>query len=215
VTDREETSGDRDLQTRLRAGDTSALAEVFSRHRERLGRLVQFRLSARIAGRIDVEDVLQESYLQAASRVHHFVDRAPGSLFVWVRLMVLQTLTDLHRAHLGAQARDAKREVALPAGGPLDSTSLSVAHCLLGRLTSPSQAAVRAELAMRLQEALELMPAMDREVLALRHFEELSNPETAEVLGIEPRAASARYLKALERLKNIMVDLKSALGSDA
>jgi RNA polymerase sigma-70 factor (ECF subfamily) len=203
-----------DLQARLRQGDSSALAEVFSRHRERLGRLVSFRLSTRIAGRIDVEDVLQESYLQAAARVQHYLDKPAGSLYVWIRLMVLQTLTDLHRAHLGAQARDAKREVSLHAGGPLDSTSHSLTNCLLGRLTSPSQAAVRAEMAMRLQEALELMPAVDREVLALRHFEELSNQETAEVLGIEPRAASARYVKALERLKNIMVDLKCALGSD-
>jgi RNA polymerase sigma-70 factor (ECF subfamily) len=198
------TPEDESLASRLRGGDTKALAEFFDRHRDRLGRLVSFRLSPRLLGRVDVDDVLQEAYLAAASRLRHFVERPDGSLFVWVRLVVLQTLTDLHRQHLGAKMRDAEREVSLQAGSWARSTSAPLAAQLLGSLTSPSQAAMRVESAAQLQTALEALADTDREILALRHFEELSNQEAAEVLGIEPKAASIRYVRALKRLKAVL-----------
>src|SRR5690606_37057210 len=121
-----------------------------------------------------------------------------GSAFVWLRMVVLQTLTDLHRRHLGARQRDAHREIslALPAEGR--STSASLAAQFVGSFTSPSRAAIRAESAARLAAAVESMNPIDREVLALRHFEELTNQEAAEVLGVEPKAASIRYVRALK-----------------
>jgi RNA polymerase sigma-70 factor (ECF subfamily) len=192
------------LLVRLRAGDRQALAELFSGHRERLGRLVSFRLSPRLYGRVDVDDVLQESYLAAAARLGNFLARPAGSVFIWLRLVVLQTLTDLHRTHLGAQIRDAHREVPLKAAPWTAATSACLAARLLANLTSPSQAAIRAEQANQLESALQTMNPVDREILALRHFEELSNQETAEVLGIEQKAASIRYVRALKRLKEIM-----------
>jgi RNA polymerase sigma-70 factor (ECF subfamily) len=197
-------SAEETLLARLRAGDGQALAELFSGHRERLGRLVSFRLSPRLYGRVDVDDVLQESYLAAAARLDHFLSRPAGSFFIWLRLVVLQTLTDLHRTHLGAQIRDAHREVSLQAAPWTAATSACLAARLLANLTSPSQAAIRAEQAGQLENALQSMNPVDREILALRHFEELSNQETAEVLGIEQKAASIRYVRALKRLKQIM-----------
>jgi RNA polymerase sigma-70 factor (ECF subfamily) len=110
----------------------------------------------------------------------------------------------LHRQHLGAQARDVGREISLHRGAIPQATSVSLAHQLLGRLTSASQAAMRAELQTRLQVVLNGMDPLDREVLALRHFEELSNAETAEVLGIQKAAASNRYFRALRRLKDLL-----------
>jgi RNA polymerase sigma-70 factor (ECF subfamily) len=205
-------TGEEELVQRLRQGEEGALAELFSRYRERLWRLVTFRLPARLNGRVDAEDVLQEAYLAAAARLRHFREGS-GSFFVWLRLVVLQTLTDLKRQHLGAQMRDAGREVSLqPAWG--QGTSAALAVQLLGSLTSPSQAAIREELAGRLGEALEGMNPMDREVLALRHFEELSNQETAEVLAIDQKAASIRYVRALKRLKEILSDLSGFQGSE-
>jgi RNA polymerase sigma-70 factor (ECF subfamily) len=208
------TTGDETLVGRLRHGDLQALGELFSGHRERLGRLVSFRLSPRLAGRVDVDDVLQESYLAAAARLEHFLANPAGSFFVWLRLVVLQTLTDLHRLHLGAQRRDAHREIELQAAPWSPATSACLAAQLLGNLTSPSQAAIRAERAGQLEVALEAMETIDREVLALRHFEELSNQETAEVLGIEPKAASIRYVRALKRLKDIMSTMSGLGGSE-
>jgi RNA polymerase sigma-70 factor (ECF subfamily) len=188
----------------VRAGDADALAEAFQEYRPRLLRTVRFRLDVRLVGRIDPDDVLQEAYVDATQRHGHVEGSTESSLFVWLRLIVLQTLTDVHRQHLGAQKRDAGREVAMHRAAPPDATSVSLARCLLGSVTSPSQAFARAEVADRLRTALDQMDAIDREVLALRHFEELANHEVAEVLGIEQKAASIRYVRALRRLKGIL-----------
>jgi RNA polymerase sigma-70 factor (ECF subfamily) len=201
-----------ELSGRLRQGDAQALAAFFSTYHDRLARLVTYRLAPGLTGRVDAEDVLQESYLAAATRIKHFQESPSGSAFVWIRLIVLQTLTDMHRKHLGAQMRDAYREVGLPAGHWTPGTSASLAVQLAASLTSPSQAAMREETSRQLEVAIESMSAVDREVLALRHFEELSNQETAEVLGIEEKAASIRYIRALKRLKDILASLPGGQG---
>jgi RNA polymerase sigma-70 factor (ECF subfamily) len=120
----------------------------------------------------------------------------------------------LYRQHVGAQMRDANREISLQSIPLAPGTSASLAVQLLANLTSPSQVAIKAEMAGRLEIALETMNPIDREILALRHFEELSNQETAEVLGIEPKAASIRYVRALKRLKEIMSAMPGMGGSE-
>jgi RNA polymerase sigma-70 factor, ECF subfamily len=196
---------EKDLLERLRQGDAQALANLFSIHHERLLRLVRYRLAAGLGGRVDAEDVLQESYLAAMARIKHFQESTAPSAFVWLRLIVMQTLTDIHRKHLGARMRDAYREVGFPQWG--QSSSAALAAQLAASLTSPSQAAIRDEASRQLEAAIESMSERDREILELRHFEELSNQETALVLGIEEKAASIRYVRAIKRLKDIMGDL--------
>ena len=192
------------LAERVRQGDEDALAKLFSLYRPRFWRLVNFRLDARLTGRIDADDILQDSYLAALQRLQHLSSEPSASVFVWLRLIVHQTLVDVHRRHLGARMRDAGREAnkATPAFG--NSASLSLVGQLIGKLTSPSQAAVRNEVSQKLEEAIDQMDGIDRDVLALRHFEELTNSETAEVLGIQPKAASIRYIRAIKRLKDIL-----------
>jgi RNA polymerase sigma-70 factor (ECF subfamily) len=124
--------------------------------------------------------------------------------FLWLRWLTGQKLIYLHRHHLGTKMRDAGQEVSLYRGALPQASSESLAVQLLGKLTSPSRAAIRAETQIRIQEAINSMDPMDREVLALRHFEMLSNEETAKVLGISNKAASNRYVRALERLKEIL-----------
>ncbi|MBN1420945.1 MAG: sigma-70 family RNA polymerase sigma factor [Planctomycetes bacterium] len=192
---------------RVKAGDIEALAELFSSFRGRLWRIVRFRLDPRLQRRVDPDDILQEAYLNAAQRVKHFGGDSPTSAFIWFRLIVGQTLIDVHRRHLGAQARDAGREVPIHGLGHPHATSTSMAGFLVGDLTSPSQAAMRREAAEQVEEALERMDPIDREVLALRHFEELTNAETAEALGIQQKAASIRYVRALGRLRGILSKL--------
>jgi RNA polymerase sigma-70 factor (ECF subfamily) len=196
-----------DLLQRAKAGDEPALGELFTRYRERLRRMVRLRLDRRLYGRIDPSDVLQEAYLDLAKRFPDYAAQPTLPFFLWLRALTGQRLIDLHRQHLGAQMRDAGQEVSLYRGALPQASSVSLANQLLGRLTSPTQAAVRAEMQIRLQEALNTMDPLDREVLILRHFEELSNNETAEVLGIQKSAASKRYIRALQRLKAILDDI--------
>jgi RNA polymerase sigma-70 factor (ECF subfamily) len=199
--------GMEDLERRLRNGDAEALAEVFSRERERLWRVIQFRLAEPLRGRLDPEDVLQEAFQAASQRLKHYASSPATSPFIWLRMIVNQTLIDLHRQHLGAQKRDAAREVSLDGAPYAQATSASVAIQLVGVFTSPSGAAARADVLGLVQTAIEQMDPIDREVLALRHFEELTNSEVAEALGIEQKAASLRYIRALRRLKEILVQV--------
>lgn len=185
--------------------DNGELASLMERHRDQLQAMVAIRMDRRLRGRLDASDVVQEAYLEAIER-HEDYKRSPTmSPFLWLRFIVGQRLKIVHRQHLGVKARNAGREVTLYHGALPEATSESLAAQLLGRLTSPSQAAVRAELQVRLQEALNSMDHIDREVVALRHFEQLSNAETAQVLGLQTRAASARYIRAIRRLKEILV----------
>jgi RNA polymerase sigma-70 factor (ECF subfamily) len=205
---------DRDevLLTPLKEGDEQALARAFSHHRERLWQMVRFRLDPRLAGRVDEDDVLQEAYLDAAKRLKHFEDHGASSVFLWLRLVVAQTLVDVHRRHFGTQMRSVGREVRIHNFYGGQATSASIASQLLGRITSPSRAAMRAELSDQLEAALAEMDPTDQEVLALRHFEELTNSEVAEVLGIQQKAASIRYVRALKRLKDVLASVPDIIS---
>ncbi|MGA2032332.1 MAG: sigma-70 family RNA polymerase sigma factor [Thermoguttaceae bacterium] len=192
----------------LQRGGQAALAETFMGHRERLRRMVQLRLDHRIAGRIDASDVLQDAYLDASRQLDRYLAHLPMSPFLWLRFLTGQRLMAIHRQHLGVQKRDARQEVALgrPAAPEVDSVSLSCG--LLAQVTSPSMAVMRMEMQASVQELVDGLDPLDREVLALRHYEELTNQEVAEELGITTAAASKRYIRALERLK-------AALGTRA
>jgi RNA polymerase sigma-70 factor (ECF subfamily) len=191
----------------LKRGDRQALAELFSTHRQRLWRTVHFRLDPRLRSRVDPDDVLQEAYLWAADHVEYFKGDSVTSFYVWLRLIVMQTITVVYRRHLGVQMRDAEREIPIDGGCWPQPTSSSLAVQLSGRLTSPSEAAIREETAEQLRQVLEQMDPIDREVLALRHFEQMTNGEVAETLKIQEKAASIRYVRAVRRLKDILSQL--------
>jgi RNA polymerase sigma-70 factor (ECF subfamily) len=196
--------GEEDLLQRLQAGDRQALADLFAAQRERLRRMVRWRLDPRLAGRLDPSDVLQEVYLDAARRLSGYLEKPGLPPALWLRLLTGRRLLELHRQHLGAGMRSARVEVSLDQPGWAWASAGSLASQLVGHLTSPSQAAARAETAARLTRALEEMDAIDREVLVLRHFDELTNNEVAGLLGLQKAAASNRYVRALRRLKDIL-----------
>jgi RNA polymerase sigma-70 factor (ECF subfamily) len=196
---------DQVLLQRALAGDESALAALFAGYRDRLRRMIRLRLDRRLSGRVDSSDVLQEAYLDIRKRLSEYArDPAAMPFHLWLRLVAGQRLTDIHRYHLGAQMRDAGQEVSLHRGPFPQADSVSLAAQLLGKMTSASKAAIRAEHKLIVQEALNSMDPIDREVLALRHFEHLSNDEAAQVLGLTKSAASNRYIRALKRLKEIL-----------
>ncbi|HIE99046.1 MAG: sigma-70 family RNA polymerase sigma factor [Fuerstiella sp.] len=206
-----QTEYERELIEKVVHGDENALAELFSKHRDRLWRMVNFRMDPRLHGRVDADDVLQEAWLSVVQRIDHFLSDASRSIFVWFRLITGQTMIDIHRRHLGTQKRNAAMEFSINKGWSSESTSFSLSFHLLGHLTSPTQAALREELSEQLKAALASMNEIDREVLALRHFEQLTNRETAQILGISDQAASDRYMRALGRLKGVLSALPGFL----
>ncbi|MGE0755782.1 MAG: sigma-70 family RNA polymerase sigma factor [Pirellulaceae bacterium] len=204
MSSRDDVGDDAELLLRLRQGDGAALGTLFSLNRQRLRRLIEFRLDARLRGRVDPSDVLQDSFMDAAQRLEYFVRGPSLPFFVWLRQIALQRLIEVHRRHLGAEKRSANRERSVDAWPASSVTSASLAFQLVCRLASPSDILARNELTAQLHQALNSMDPIDREVLALRHFEELSNDETAAALGLQKSAASNRYVRALGRLKKIL-----------
>ena len=195
------------LIRRAAAGEEMALRELFSRHRDRLKRMVHLRLSRRLAGRVDDSDVLQEACLEAARRLEEYLREPKLPFFLWLRHLTALKLAEVHRRHLGTQLRDADREVTLHRGSLPLADSVSLAAQLLGTLTTPSQAVIKAETRLLVQEALNSMDPIDREVLALKHFEQLSTSEIAAVLGLSKAGAGSRYLRALKRLREILCQI--------
>jgi RNA polymerase sigma-70 factor, ECF subfamily len=206
-------SGETDqLLRRVAQGDQQEWGALLQRHRERLRRMVDLRLDRRLHGRIDASDVIQEAYLEASARLPEYLRQPSMPFFLWLRYLTGQKLLELHRHHLGTQMRDAGREVSLYRGSLPEASSAALTAQLLGHDTRPSEAAVRAERKIRLQEALNSMDALDREVLALRHFEHLNNAETAQALGLQESAASKRYIRALKKLKEILCSMPGGMG---
>jgi RNA polymerase sigma-70 factor (ECF subfamily) len=196
---------------RARAGDVAALNEIFARNRDRLHRMVQIRLDWRLQGRIDASDVIQDACLEASRRLEDYLRAPTMPLFLWLRFLVGERLMFLHRHHLGTKMRDARREVSLYQQALPEASSAALAAQLLGQHTSPSEAAMRAEQLLRVQEAVNRLDPLDREIISLRHFEHLSRAEAAQVLGIEEAAAAKRYIRALKRLKDSLADLPGGL----
>ncbi len=188
----------------LQSQGEAAVAQLFDRYRSQLARMVVLRLDARLVGKVDVDDVLQDAFLEANHRIAGFLNNPSVPFFVWLRQLTGQVVIDLHRRYLGAQMRDLSREVSLDSWGGADHGSASLLSQLSAGLTSPSQFAVRNEMLEQLRAALHALGAIDREVLILRHLEELGNNEVAAILGIDKYAASKRYLRALGRLRNAM-----------
>jgi RNA polymerase sigma-70 factor (ECF subfamily) len=188
-------------------GDAGSWEAIVSASRQRLRRMVAVRLDCRLKGRIDPSDVLQDVYLQAWKGLEAYVRLPAMPFFHWLRGIAGNTLRELHRHHLGTRMRDPRREVSIGGGAVCDSTTTALATGLIDSLTRASAVAMRLELKLRIEDTLDAMDPLDREVLALRHFEQLSPIETAEALGIKENAAAMRYMRALRRLKEILSTL--------
>ena len=197
-------SGTNRLLRRASNKDEQALAELFARCRERLRRMIRLRLDRRLKGRFQSSTVMQMTFEDAVQRFPDYVANPTLPFFLWLRLLAGQRVQALHRQHLGSQVWDEGQAISLYHGALPQANSVSLAAQLLGHMTAAAQAGAKAEMQLKLQDALNGMDPVDREVLALRHFEELGNDEAALVLGLDPAAASGHFIRALKRLKEIL-----------
>jgi RNA polymerase sigma-70 factor (ECF subfamily) len=199
------------LRERLRS-DPSHFGSVLADFRDRLRRMVDLRLDPRLRARLDASDVVQEACVEAVERVSDWIDGETMPLHLWLRFITGQKLIQLHRLHLGAEMRDARREVPLYGGAP-DASGVSVASAIAdsGALT-PRAAALGAEAIERLRTALESMKREDREVLVMRHFEHLTNGDVARLLGLTSGGASLRFMRAAKRLREILDEVSGGKG---
>lgn len=206
VMDQTFSDSDRTLHLVKRAseGDQEALNQLMEQYRSRLHRMIALRMHPRLQGRVDASDVVQDALIEASRRLASYAEAPSMGFYVWLRWIAGERLQNAHRHHLGTQKRDAGREVSLYRRSMPAACSVSIAQQLLGQLTSPTQAVARAELQLMVQEVLNSMDEIDREILVLRNFEQLSMNETAEALGIKYSTANKRYIMALKRLKQAL-----------
>jgi RNA polymerase sigma-70 factor (ECF subfamily) len=189
------------LLQRVAHGDRAALDQLLGEHRQAMHRVVALRMDGRMRGRIDPSDVVQEAQLEAARRIDDFISRRPMPFHVWLHKTAYEGLLRLRRQHIGANCRSAEKELSLP-----ENSSIALAKQLFTASGSPSRQAGKREAAARIRQAIAQLPDDDREILLLRNFEELTNVEAAQVLGIEPAAASKRYGRSLLRLRKILLE---------
>lgn len=187
------------LLDQLEEGDSQALGQLLARYRPDLRTFVDYHLDPRLRSRIDPSDVVQDAQLEVVRRINDYLERRPMPFYLWVRKTAYQRLLNLHRDHRRRGRRALDREVAWP-----DRSSLLLAKPLVKSVPSPSQDAEAREFAERVSRAVNDLPEADRQVLLMRHAEDLSYNEIGCLLDIEPAAARKRYGRALIRLQKVL-----------
>ncbi len=195
------------LLDRARSGDNSALNALFDHYRDRLRRMVRLRLDRRLSGTVSSDAVLQVAFQEVTRHFPQYAKDSTLPVFLWLRQMTGQVLKSVHRSYLGSRYGSDDQEVSLQRGALPPASSISLAAQLLGKVDGSGLEAQLAEHRLIVQEALNSMDPLDREVLTLRHFERMSNDEVAQVLGLSPGAASIRYVKALKRIREILTSI--------
>ena len=196
-----------EIHVRLTSGNPDSMAAAFDYYRNRLRKTVQLRMDRRLSGRFDPSDVLQEAFLTASRDLPRYMANPEAPVFVWLHGITIRSLQDLHREHLVAGNRAVGREVTAfgQSYGPQSGNLLS--ELITDSVTSPSDFLLREERKQQVLQGLAEMEEIDREVLILRHFELLSNDETAMILGLTRTAASNRYIRSLQRLEAVLSEI--------
>jgi RNA polymerase sigma-70 factor (ECF subfamily) len=192
------------LLDEARRGDGQAVEALLARHRAAVRRMIELRLDPAIVQRVDASDVVQEVLLEVSQRLQEFLRKPVMPFHLWLRHIARDRLIDAHRRHHQAKKRGVGREQPLARPGWAEQSSLDLAGQLIDQELTPASAAIRQELERRLHEALSQLDEDDREMILMRHFEQLANQEVAGVLGLTEAAASMRYLRAVRRLRDLM-----------
>jgi RNA polymerase sigma-70 factor (ECF subfamily) len=192
------------MLAKVREGETGAVDRLLAAHREPLRRVIGLRLDPALAGRVDASDVVQDVLLEASQRLRDYLRRPDMPFHLWLRHLARDHIIDTHRRHRVAQRRSLDREQPLVPAALAGGSSFELAAQFRDREPTPATVAVRHELERRLQAALLELDDDDREVIQMRHFEQLSNQDVALTLHLSEAAASMRYLRALRRLRAVL-----------
>lgn len=207
---------ERELQAQARElrADPARFGALLQEMRARLRRMVELRMDPTLRARLDASDVVQEACTEAVARLPAWLAKPDMPLHLWVRFITGQKLAQLHRRHLGTGKRDAQRERAAPEDdGAPEASAVALADAIAeSGVLSPSGVAIRDERLERLRAALATVKAEDREILVLRHFEQLGNADVARLLGLSEPGASLRYMRAVKRLREIVREVSDARG---
>ncbi len=182
-------------------GDQGAVEQLLTRHREALKRMVDMRLDKRVAQRVDVSDIVQEVLVEASRRLQLYLENPVMPFHLWIRQIAKDRIIDAHRRHRVSAKRSVDRERRLEINGQLDASTIELAGQLLDPELTPAARATQREMAIQVQTCIEQLDERDRDILLMRHYEQLSNQEVAQALGLTEPAASMRYLRALKRLR--------------
>ena len=187
------------LLSQIRSGDAQAIEPLLDLHRNRLKKMIGARLNPQLRNRVDESDILQDTLLEASQRIDEYFAKPPMPFFLWLRWLAGQNLKQCHRHHLDVQKRDARRVFSVFAN---QDNSLSEIFADQLVHSTPSGAAIRKELIDIVDEVMHQLKPKDREILCMRHIEQLTNQEVAQELEIDPSNASTRYLRALAKLQD-------------
>ena len=198
------------LLERAQQGDAAAVADLLAREREPLRRMIDLRLDPRVAGRVDASDVVQEVLLEVHGRLADYLKNPAMPFHLWLRHIARDHLIDAHRRHRVAQRRAVDRERPLVPAGLADHSSVQFAAQFIDQELTPASAAIRHEMERKLHAALADLDEDERDVILMRHFEQLSNQDVAALLGLTEAAASMRHLRAVRRLRSLLVPAEEA-----
>jgi len=201
------------LLENARQGDVEAAGQLLEKHRDALRRVVQLRLDRKIQRRVDVSDIVQDVLIDANRRLADYLANPAMPFHLWLRHMARDRIIDAHRRHRASAKRSVDREQAMAAPA-FDRTTLELAAQLSDHQLTPAAAATMNELQRRFQDAIEVLDEHDREVVIMRHFEQLSNQEVADALGLTQAAASMRYLRAMRKLRSLLAEPNSAESAE-
>lgn len=204
-----DTSETQKLLTAARAGDAAARNQLLERHRDALRRMIALRMDRKLAPRVDASDIVQDVLVEANRRLSDYLEKAGMPFHLWLRHLARDRMIDAHRMHRGAARRSLDREQTLDHASTSDRSAFDLAAMIRDRELTPAAAATHHELEQRFQAAVEQLEETDREVILMRHFEQLSNGEVAQALELSDAAAGMRYLRAMRRLRDLLQEPNS------
>jgi len=203
-----------DLLAEAKAGDAQAVNRLMDRHRDSLRRMVQLRLDQQIQRRVDVSDIVQDVLIEANRRLQDYLAHPAMPYHLWLRQIAQDRIIDAHRRHRVSAKRSVDRERPLAVPAADDHSTMELAAQLSDQELTPATAAAQQEMARLVEAAIAKLPDQDCEIIVMRHYEQLSNQEVAQALGLTEPAASMRYLRALRRLKELMINPDSAVEEE-
>jgi RNA polymerase sigma-70 factor, ECF subfamily len=193
-----------ELLNNVRDGQSVAVEELMDRHRNSLRRMIQLRLDQRLMQRMDVSDVIQDVLIEANRRLTDYLANPAIPFHLWIRQIAKDRIIDAHRRHRVSAKRSIDREQPQPGKGPFDQSTIELANQFRDQALTPAAAATQRELASQIESAVQMLRENDREIILMRHYEQLNNQDIAQSLGLTEPAASMRYLRALKRLREII-----------